>query len=96
MDSQDVRVRVYGTTAIRRTDLEQAKYMDQEFNIGERPMSFVKRDKWLCDHALTTLQRNSAALQFPAVRHYDTCENSDDPSGGRGKSPVAAKVTTVH
>ena len=51
MDSQDVRVRVYGTTAIvTALTSSKAKYMDREFSTRERATDvFVKRDeKWRC------------------------------------------------
>ena len=51
MDSQDVRVRVYGTTAIvTALTSSKAKYMGQEFSTRERATDvFVKLDgKWQC------------------------------------------------
>jgi ketosteroid isomerase-like protein len=51
MDSQDVRVRVYGTTAIvTALTSSKAKYMDREFSTRERATDvFVKRDgRWRC------------------------------------------------
>lgn len=51
MDSQEVRVRVYGTTAIvTALTSSKAKYMGQEFSTRERATDvFVKRDgKWQC------------------------------------------------
>ena len=51
MDSQDVRVRVYGTTTIvTALTSSKAKYMGQEFSTQERATDvFVKLDgKWQC------------------------------------------------
>ena|SRR5215471_20046632 len=51
MDSQDVRVRVYGTTAIvTALTSSKAKYMNQEFSTQERATDvFIKLDgKWRC------------------------------------------------
>jgi ketosteroid isomerase-like protein len=51
MDSQEVRVRVYGATAIvTALTSSKAKYMGQEFSTRERATDvFVKRDgKWQC------------------------------------------------
>jgi ketosteroid isomerase-like protein len=51
MDSQDVRVRVYGTTAIVTALISsKAKYMGEEFSTRERATDvFVKLDgKWQC------------------------------------------------
>jgi len=51
MDSQDVRVRVYGTTTIvTALTSSKAKYMGQEFSTRERATDvFVKLDgKWQC------------------------------------------------
>jgi hypothetical protein len=51
MDSQDVRVRLYGTTAIvTALTSSKARYMNQEFSTRERATDvFVKLDgKWEC------------------------------------------------
>jgi len=51
MDSQEVRVRIYGTTAIvTALTSSKAKYMGQEFSTRERATDvFVKRDdRWQC------------------------------------------------
>jgi ketosteroid isomerase-like protein len=51
MNSQEVRVRVYGTTAIvTALTSSTAKYMGQKFSTRERATDvFVKRDgKWQC------------------------------------------------
>jgi len=51
LDSQDVRVRVYGTTAIvTALASSKAKYMNQDFSTQERATDvFVKLDgKWRC------------------------------------------------
>ena len=61
MDSRDVRVRVYGTTAIvTALTSSKAKYMDRKFSTRERATDvFVKRNgKWRCviTH-LTTLTK---------------------------------------
>ena len=51
MDSQDIRVRIYGTTAIVTALISsKAKYINQEFTTRERATDvFVKRDgRWQC------------------------------------------------
>ena len=51
MDSQDVRIRIYGATAIVTALISsKAKYMGQEFSTRERATDvFVKLDgKWKC------------------------------------------------
>jgi ketosteroid isomerase-like protein len=62
MSSDDVRVRVYGTTAIvTAITSSKAKYMDHEFSTRERATDvFVKRDgKWRCVMTqLTTITKN--------------------------------------
>lgn len=62
MDSQDIRVRVYGTTAVVTALISStAKYEGREFSTRERATDvFVKRDgKWQCviTH-LTTATKN--------------------------------------
>ena len=61
MNSEDIRVRVYGNTAvITALTSSKAKYMNNEFSTREKTTDvFVKRDgKWLCviTH-LTTLAK---------------------------------------
>lgn len=51
MDSEDVRVRIYGTTAVvTALTSSKAKYMNREFSTRERTTDvFVKRDgRWQC------------------------------------------------
>jgi ketosteroid isomerase-like protein len=62
MDSQDIRIRVYGTTAVVTALIwSKAKYEGREFSTRERATDvFVKRDgKWQCviTH-LTTATKN--------------------------------------
>jgi len=61
MNSEDIRIRVYGNTAVMTAlTSSRAKYMNNEFTTRERTTDvFVKRDrKWLCviTH-LTTLAK---------------------------------------
>jgi len=51
MDSEDVRVRIYGTTAVvTALTSSKAQYMNREFSTRERTTDvFVKRDgRWQC------------------------------------------------
>ena len=69
MDSQEVRVRVYGTTAIvTALTSSKAKYMGQEFTTRERATDvFVKRDgRWQCvtTHLTTFTKKQSTYESF--------------------------------